>query len=162
MIPLSNKKQASSFYPYLGVEIGSIWESLSNQNILMYDPGRTVPLSIFDAQPVQGKRVMNVTLEQQSETEVTLIFHGCTWHFRDALEDAGVTASRYEEDGAWKYVHVLNVNVSTEENIAKVDAVFQDALKCLACRVFDAKTLKGDVKAFIERLGEEHEQLHFV
>ena len=161
-MPSSNKKQASSFYPYLGVEIGSIWESLSYQEYLMYDPARKVPLSIFDAQPVQGKRVMNVTLEQQSETEVTLIFHGCTWHFRDALEDAGVTASRYEEDGAWKYVHVLNVNVSKEENIAKVDAVFQDALKCLACRVLDSKTLKGDVKAFIERLGEEHEQLHFV
>ena len=161
-MPLSNKKEASSFYPYLGVEIGSIWESLSYQEYLMYDCGRKVPLSIFDAQPVQGKRVMNVTLEQQSETEVTLIFHGCTWHFRDALEDAGVTASRYEEDGAWKYVHVLNVNVSKEENIAQVDAVFQDALKCLACRVLDSKTLKGDVKAFIERLGEEHEQLHFV
>ena len=161
-MPLSNKKQASSFYPYLGVEIGSIWESLSYQEYLMYDPARKVPLSIFDAQPVQGKRVMNVTLEQQSETEVSLIFHGCTWHFRDALEDAGVTASRYEEDGAWKYVHVLNVNVSKEENIAKVDAVFQDALKCLACRVLDSKTLKGEVKAFVERVGEQHEQLHFV
>ena len=80
-------------------------------------------------------------------------------HFRDALEVAGVTASRYEEDGAWKYVHVLNVNVS---DIAKVDNVFQNALKCLVCRVLDSKTLKGEVKAFVERLGEEHEQLHFV
>lgn len=128
----------------------------------MYDPARKAPLSVFDAQPVQGKRVMNVTLEQQSETEVSLIFHGCTWHFRDALEDAGVTASRYEEDGAWKYVHVLNVNVSEQADNAKLDNVFQNALKCLVCRVLDSKTLKGEVKAFIERLGEEHEQLHFV
>ena len=128
----------------------------------MYDPARKAPLSVFDAQPVQGKRVMNVTLEQQSETEVSLIFHGCTWHFRDALEDAGVTASRYEEDGAWKYVHILNVNVSEQADNAKLDNVFQNALKCLVCRVLDSKTLKGEVKAFIERLGEEHEQLHFV
>ena len=128
----------------------------------MYDPARKAPLSVFDAQPVQGKRVMNVTLEQQSETEVSLIFHGCTWHFRDALEDAGVTASRYEEDGAWKYVHVLNVNVSEQADNAKLDNVFQNALKCLVCRVLDSKTLKGEVKAFVERLGEEHEQLHFV
>ena len=128
----------------------------------MYDPARKAPLSVFDAQPVQGKRVMNVTLEQQSETEVSLIFHGCTWHFRDALEDAGVTASRYEEDGAWKYVHVLNVNVSEQADNAKLDNVFENALKCLVCRVLDSKTLKGEVKAFIERLGEEHEQLHFV
>ena len=95
----------------------------------MYDPARKAPLSVFDAQPVQGKRVMNVTLEQQSETEVSLIFHGCTWHFRDALEDAGVTASRYEEDGAWKYVHVLNVNVSEQADNAKLDNVFENALK---------------------------------
>ena len=128
----------------------------------MYDPERKAPLSVFDAQPVQGKRVMNVTLEQQSETEVSLIFHGCTWHFRDALEDAGVTASRYEEDGAWKYVHVLNVNVSEQADNAKLDNVFENALKCLVCRVLDSKTLKGEVKAFVERLGEEHEQLHFV
>ena len=128
----------------------------------MYDAGKKLPLSVFDAQPVQGKRVMNVTLEQQSETEVSLIFHGCTWHFRDALEDAGVTASRYEEDGAWKYVHVLNVNVSEQADNAKLDNVFENALKCLVCRVLDSKTLKGEVKAFVERLGEEHEQLHFV
>ena len=128
----------------------------------MYDPARKAPLSVFDAQPVQGKRVMNVTLEQQSETEVSLIFHGCTWHFRNALEDAGVTASRYEEDGAWKYVHILNVNVSEQANNAKLDNVFENALKCLVCRVLDSKTLKGEVKAFVERLGEEHEQLHFV
>ena len=128
----------------------------------MYDPARKAPLSVFDAQPVQGKRVMNVTLEQQSETEVSLIFHGCTWHFRDALEDAGVTASRYEEDGAWKYVHVLNVNVSEQADNAKLDNVFQNALKCLVCRVLDSKTLKGEVKAFVECLCEKHEQLHFV
>ena len=128
----------------------------------MYDPARKAPLSVFDAQPVQGKRVMNVTLEQQSETEVSLIFHGCTWHFRDALEDAGVTASRYEEDGAWKYVHILNVNVSEQADNAKIDNVFENTLKCLVCRVLDSKTLKGEVKAFVERLGEEHEQLHFV
>ena len=128
----------------------------------MYDPAKKVPLSIFDAQPVQGKRVMNVTLEQESEEKVSLIFHGCTWHFRDVLEGAGVTASRYEENGVWKYVHVLTVNVSKEEDIAKVDSVFQDTLKCLACRVLDSKTLKSEVKAFIERVGEQHEQLHFV
>ena len=128
----------------------------------MFDAARKVPLSIFDAQPVQGKRVMNVTLEQSSESELSLIFHGCTWHFRDALEDAGVTAARYEENGAWKYVHVLNVDVSKEEDIGKVDSVFQDALKCLACRVLDSKTLKGEVKAFVERVGEQHEQLFFV
>ena len=128
----------------------------------MYDPARKAPLSVFDAQPVQGKRVMNVTLEQSSETEVSLIFHGCTGHFRNALEDAGVTASRYEEDGAWKYVHILNVNVSEQANNAKLDNVFENALKCLVCRVLDSKTLKEEVTAFVERLCEKHEQLHFV
>ena len=129
----------------------------------MYDPARKMPLSVFDAQPVQGKRIMNVTLEQHSETEVSLIFHGCTWHFRDALDEAGVTASRYDEDGAWKYVHFLNINVSEEEDIAKVDNVFQNALKCLMCRVLDSKTLKGkEIQAFVERMSEKHEQLHFV
>ena len=64
----------------------------------MYDPAKKVPLSIFDAQPVQGKRVMNVSLEQSSESELSLIFHGCTWHFRDKFDEVGVTASRYEEE----------------------------------------------------------------
>ena len=73
-----------------------------------------------------------------------------------------MTAFGYEDDGAWKYVHVLNVNVSKQADNAKTDNVFENALKCLVCRVLDSKTLKGEVKAFIERLGEEHEQLHFV
>ena len=155
-------KNVSSFYPYLGVEIGSIWDNLSYQEYLMYDPAKKVPLSIFDAQPPQGRKIMNVTLEQSSESELSLIFHGCTWQFRDVLEDAGLTASRYEEDGAWKYVHFLNVNVAKEEDIARLDKVFEETLKSLACRMLDAKTLRGEVKAFVERLGEEHEQLHFV
>ena len=128
----------------------------------MYDPAKKVPLSIFDAQPPQGRKIMNVTLEQSSESELSLIFHGCTWQFRDALEEAGLTASRYEEDGAWKYVHVLNVNVGKEEDIATLDKVFEETLKSLACRMLDAKTLRGDVKAFVERVGEQHQQLHFV
>ena len=92
MLQFSFKKHVSSFYPYLGVEIGSIWESLSYQEYLMYDPARKVPLSIFDAQPVQGKRVMDVMLEQYSESKLSLFFHDWMWHFRDALEDQGVTA----------------------------------------------------------------------
>ena len=64
----------------------------------------------------------------------------------------------------FKYAHLLaNVNVSKEKDITKVDNVFQNALKCLACRVLDSKTLKGEeVQAFIERMSEKHEQLHFV
>ena len=61
-----------------------------------------------------------------------------------------------------KYVLVLNVNVSEQADNAKLDNVFENALKCLVCRVLDSKTLKGEVKAFVERLCEKHEQLHFV
>ena len=158
------KKTTSSFYPYLGVDITATSDNFTYQEYLMYEPSRKLPLSVFDAQPVQGKRIMNATLEQHSESEISVVFHGCTWSFRTAFEIARLTTARYEENGAIKYVHVLaNVNVSKEEDIAKVDIVFQNVLKCLVCRVLESRTLKGDkTKAFIERLSDMHEQLHFV
>ena len=129
---IARKKNTSSFYPYLGVDIGSIWEILKYQEYLMYDPTKKLPLSVFEAQPVQGKRIMNVTLEQHSESEISFVFHGCTWNFRDVFEVAGLTAARYEENGATKYVYVLaNVTVSEEADIAKVDIVLQTVLKGL-------------------------------
>ena len=130
----------------------------------MYDPTKKLPLSVFEAQPVQGKRIMNVTLEQHSESELSFVFHGCTWNFRDAFEVAGLKAAKYEENGATKYVYVLaNVTVSEEANIAKVDIVLQTVLKGLVCRMLDSKTLKGEkMKAFVECLSDKHEQLHLV
>ena len=146
------------------MDIGPIWDGLIYQEYLMYDPAKKVPISVFEAQPVQGKRIMNVTLEQPSESKISFIFHGCTWNFRDAFEVAGLTAARYEENGATKYVYVLaNVNVLEEADIAKMDIVLQTVLKGLVCRMLDSKTLRGEnMKAFVERLSDKHEQLHFV
>ena len=157
-------QNASSFYPYLGVDISSTWDSFKYQEYLMYGPAKKLPLSVFGAQPVQGKRIMNVTLEQHSESEISFVFHGCTWGFREAFDVAGLTAAKYEDNGATKYAHVLaKVNVLEEGDIAKVDIVFQDVLKCLVCRMLDSNTLKGEkIKDFVERLSDKHEQLHFV
>ena len=150
---MSASKNASSFYPYLGVDINATWDSLKYQEYLLYDPTKKLPLSVFDAQPVQGKRIMNVTLEQHSESEISFIFHGCTWNFRNAFELAGLRAARYEENGATKYVHVLaKINVSEEKDMAKLNIVLETVLKCLVCRMLDSKALTGDkMKAFVEQ-----------
>ena len=146
------------------MDINPTWDNLKYQEYLLYDPTKKLPLSVFDAQPVQGKRIMNVTLEQHSESEISFVFHGCTWNFRNAFELAGLRAASYEENGATRYVHVLaNVNVSEEKDIAKMDFVLETVLKYLVCRMLDSKTLQGEkIKAFVERLSAKHEQLHFV
>ena len=159
---MKKRKTNSSLYPYIGVDIAAIWDDLTYHDYLLYDPGKHLPLSVFEAQPPQGKRIMHVRFEQHSESEVTIIFQGCTWYFRSSFETANVKAMSYEREGATHRVHVLGeTDVSKQENTEKVDNVFKNVLKDLVCRVHDFVILKGQVRTFVQTLRKNNLQLHF-
>ena len=106
---------------------------------------------------------MHVRLEQHTEAQVTVIFQGCTWYFRNTLEIAGVKAMSYHDsEGAAHRVHVLDkVDVCKQGDKEKVENVFKEVLKDLVCRVHDFDTLSGEVRAFVQALRKNHLQLHF-
>lgn len=67
-------------------------ESLSYEHLTFHEAAAEaqLPLKIFEAQPVVGKRVVTLFVQPESGTHVSVLFGGNTWNFRSALDEAGV------------------------------------------------------------------------
>ena len=153
-----------SLYPYLGVDIAPIWDDIKYPNYLLYDPERRLPLGIFEAQPPQGKRIMSMTIQPESEIHASFVFHGCTWLFREAWDCHDVRAVTYEEEGTTQYCRAIqNLDVSDELGKAKLLNILDTVLKNLALRVLiegGLAGLSGKVRSFVLEL-KSREDLHF-
>lgn len=103
---------------------------------------------------------MHMTLQQESETQVSIVFHGCTWLFRDSFEAFGVKHLTYEQEGTTQYARVMET-MDVVKEIGKIEEVLSGVLKFLACRVHGAGAVSGLVKTFVEALRASHEHLHF-
>ena len=158
------EKVTVSLYPYLGVDIAPIWDDINYPNYLLYDPERHPPLGIFEAQPPQGKRIMHMTIQPESEIHASFVFHGCTWLFRDALDFYGIRAVTYEEEGSTQYCRTVE-NLTIDDELGKdtLLSVLDDVLKNIAVRVRvegGLGALSGSVRSFVQTL-RSREDLHF-
>ena len=125
----------------------------------MYDPERHLPLHPFEAQPPQGKRVMHMTIQPEDEVHASVVFHGCTWFFRDLWGDSGALPLTYEHGGQTIYCRVMEkVDVSSEGGKEKVSYVLDTVLKNLLCRVHvDGGAVSGAIKPFLQTLRSRHD-----
>ena len=158
------EKVTVSLYPYLGVDIAPIWDDIKYPNYLLYDPERHPPLGIFEAQPPQGKRIMNMTIQPESEIHASFVFHGCTWLFRDALNFYGIRAVTYEDEGTTHYCRTVE-KLAMDDELGKGTLlnVLDEVLKNIAVRVrveSGLGALSGSVKSFVQTL-RSREDLHF-
>ena len=67
-------------------------ESLSYEHLTFHEAAAEaqLPLKIFEAQLVVGKRVVTMFIQPESATHVSVPWGGNTWNFRAALDEAGV------------------------------------------------------------------------
>ena len=67
-------------------------ESLSYEHLTFHEAvsEAQLPLKMFEAQPVVGKRIVTIFIQPESGTHVSVLFGGNTWNFRSALDEAGV------------------------------------------------------------------------
>ena len=72
-----------ALHPYLGVDIDDTWDNLKYWNYVLEESAQKLPLGIFEAYPPQNQRIVNMTLQVESDSVVSVVFHGAIWIARD-------------------------------------------------------------------------------
>ena len=154
-----------SLHPHLEIDINETWDLVLYETYTLHEPARVLPMSIFDVQPVQGKRILMLTLQVESDGKISFVFHGATWPFRSRFDAAAVPGYSYEDEGQQKYFRVLeSLDTTTEEDRDRVIHVLGDGvLRNTATRV----TIEGELRPgthafrFVQTL-RKRTHLHFV
>ena len=140
-------------HPHVGIDISEAEDEFVYPNYTMMTPEKKLAVSIFDAYPVQGKRVVTMTVQVEGE-KVSLVFSGNLWPFRSQFDAQQIPMYRDENGKVFRAVEDCDV----------------DFAKCLpelfnngAARVVvDGAVRSGtQAHAFIKEL-KENPQLHFV
>jgi hypothetical protein len=68
-----------NIYPYTDVDLESLPDQMSHKPIKVHPCGRDLPLKLFEAHPVVGKKVLTLNFETEATTELSLVITGNTW-----------------------------------------------------------------------------------
>ena len=72
-----------AIHPHTGIDLSSVPESdLSYENYVINQPSQSLPLHIFDAQPVTGRKILVLNLQVRDEATLDLLITGHTWPFK--------------------------------------------------------------------------------
>ena len=155
-----------NFRPHFGVDIACVWDRCHHETYNLYD-AQALDVSIFEAHPVQGRRILQMSLQVESNDTLSIVLHGSTWFFRDRFDAFGVPG--YRREGAngepSTYYRVLeSVNASSQAETDRViDMLGPTVLKNTAVRVSIDGAMKAgtSVYKFVHIL-RQRPSLHFV
>ena len=145
-------------YPHTGVDLSGLDDDLSYQHYVINEPAAQLPLQIFDAQPVIGKRITVLNLQLKGDREIDLVITGHTWPFRGRLDAFGIASGYAEEEGgdARRYYRVWKqIDVACEGANRFMDMltmVFKNA--ALRVTLDTVPVPDTHVAAFVEKLRE--------
>ena len=88
-----------SLHPHLEIDINECWDLVLRETYTLHEPARKLPMSVFEAQTVQGKRILMLTLQVDRDGKISFVFHGATWPFRSRFDAAAVPGYSYEDEG---------------------------------------------------------------
>ena len=147
--------------PHIGVQIGDTWDHLEYPAYTMNDQEKKLPMSPFECQPVQGRHVLTMTIQIETESVLSAIFHGQIWGFRDKLQSAGVAGFRHE-DGSY-FRAMPSVDVSEEKGKESILNVLDNIFHKLVARVVVEGEVKPGTAAYdFHQLLKDRSHLFFV
>eukprot|EP00973_Karenia_brevis_P009570 1292581-Karenia_brevis.AAC.1 len=98
-------------YPQTGIDIGR--KKLQYDHYTFNDATDILPLGIFEAQPVEGKRIVQLHLQPEDENHLSILVLGQHWNYRGRLDLHGVPGTYFGDEQNRKYVRVLkSINVA--------------------------------------------------
>ena len=148
-----------SVHPHIGVDIAECKENFEHPHYLVAEPSKKLPMGFFEAHPVQGRKILQVTVQVDSENVLSIAFSGPIWSLRDGFDNLGVAGFKHENG---VYYRVLpGLDASKEEAKGLVGQVF-GLLRNLAARVVVEGQTKPTtpVHSFLDFL-RDFPQLHF-
>jgi len=144
--------------PHTCVDIEIDTEDLNYEHYNVHRKSSELPLHVFEAQPVVGKRVTTLNIQVVNDSVLDLVITGHTYSFRAALDGFGIHGGyNNDEDGKRQYVRVWKgVDVSQENTRLRFMEMLDAAFKKLCLRVnLDAEPLPDSHMArFINELRE--------
>lgn len=157
-------------YPHISAKSAAVdaWDQLEGCEYTRMQPALRLPLGFFEAQPVQGKRVVTFRLELD-DGKLSALIVGNTYNYRTKLDEAGVLGGYSEAENSAAgtprtYYRVLqNLDVSSQNDRDRLLEVFKTCFNNLALRiVWDSPQPEADTPAaeFLAAL-QEMPQLHF-
>jgi hypothetical protein len=121
-----------SMHPHFGVDIAECKENFVHPHCLVAEPSKKLPMGFFEAHPVQGRKILQMTVQIDSESVLSIALSGPIWNLRDGFEAMGIAGFKHEND---VYYRVLpNLDASKEETKDLVRQIF-GLLRNLAARV---------------------------
>ena len=148
-------------HQHTGIDVSAIWDDLEYEHYALQEPCDTLPLHVFDAHPVAGKRITVMNIQIESPTIVSAVLTGHTWPYRGRLDAVGVAGGYYTGEGqkekeARKYYRVWKqIDVSQETQRQQFRDMLGDGVfRSLAMRVSLDKRPEPetDVAEFVEEL----------
>ena len=150
-------------YPHIGIDIADARANFSFEHYIMNDPALKLPLGIFEAQPVTGKKIVQMNLQPENADTMSVLLTGAIWNFRSRLDAHGVAGAYYGADENRRYIRIMkSIDVSDEAQQQRVTDMVTDVFKNLAIKVIidDAPEEESEVAEFVEKL-REISSLHF-
>ena len=147
-------------YPYIDVDLNGLSETMSYTPVTQHPQSRSLPLKLFEAHPVVGKKVLCFFFEAESDYELSLVITGNTWNFRDDLERVGVQGARADGGGYYRYIKTADLTneESRQQILGLVDIFHKQAIRV----VVDPTPEPGSpVEKFLDDMRAMH-CLHFV
>ena len=77
-------------HPHIGVDLAGLVDDFPCERYVINEPAARLPLHVFEAQPVAGKRITVLNLQLKGDNEVDLLITGHTWPFRARLDAFGI------------------------------------------------------------------------
>lgn len=147
-------------FPHVGVEL-KIADQLQYEHYSISEPAAELPLSIFECQPVVGKRIICLNIQVENESVISVVITGNTWAYRQRLDAFGVVGGYTDADDKdkrayfriWKSLDVSDESMQVRFLEMLDNAVFRN----LAMRVTVDSPANDDtaVAEFITKLREQ-------
>ena len=87
------------FHPHQGLDIADLEGNLAYEHYIFHKHALTLPLAIFEAQPIAGKRIVCLHLQPESPTTISILITGNTWNFKGRLDSFGIAGAYVSDDG---------------------------------------------------------------
>ena len=117
------QRQYEFVFDILGVA-SCLQDDLEYKEYSYNEPTKDLPLKIFEAPPPYGKRIVTINIETEGSDQVSLIFAGRIYEYRDRFQTKEIPGGfpgggDGEEKG--KYCRVMkSVDVSEEAEVERV------------------------------------------
>ena len=79
------------YHPHTSVgDLGDIDEQLAYEHCVVEAPSASVPLGIFEAQPVISKRIVTINVQPEGADTVSILVSGSMWVYRARFDAQGI------------------------------------------------------------------------